>query len=192
MDLISAMLARLTAQDVFDIAAWQLLNQGEQSRRGSLCRYRGERGLRCAVGFFVPDDQYSEEFEGKAVAGLITVAEAHGCDVRFVRFLARHLGLLTTLQRTHDEYPPQEWPTRLAEVAHAYHLYPSVVDHWRRVSAERRDPYDRLVDEILVEFPVAPRLPRQKARIFDYGPEAVRATYNVCLQPTQARETATA
>lgn len=197
MDLISAMLARLTAQDIFDIAAWQLLNQGEQSRGGSICRYRGERGLRCAVGFFVPDDQYSEEFEGNGVPGLIVIAKRRGCDSRFVHFLARHLGLLTTLQRTHDENPPHAWPARLTEVAHTCGLYPSVVEHWRRVSAAMVEPpdiearsnrFDRIVDEILVELPVPLKPPHHGAAIFEDDTEAVRVPYNVCLQPTQARE----
>lgn len=31
------------------------------------CAYRGKNGAKCAVGLFIPDDKYSEDFEGESI-----------------------------------------------------------------------------------------------------------------------------
>jgi hypothetical protein len=62
------------------------------------CVYRNGAGLSCAVGCLIPDDLYVPEMD--QVDGLRwtvgRVAEALG--------LGRHAGLLSELQKVHDDY----------------------------------------------------------------------------------------
>ena len=141
MKLTTSMLTGLPAQDVFDIAAWHMLQQNERAHDGGCtCRYRAADGLRCAVGWLIPDDEYRFEFEGCGVGGLIGEANKQHCSPAFVAFLMEHQRLLQHLQTAHDESPPDAWPVVLQHVALAHGLRDGVLDHFeakRRARAER-------------------------------------------------------
>jgi hypothetical protein len=139
MNLTTSMLEGLTTQDVFDIAAWQILNQGDRAISGAMCSYRAPFGYRCAVGWLIPDAEYRAEFEGKRAAILPMIAEMHGCSPTFVAFLREHERLLSLLQKVHDNHAPFMWWGLLRDVAHAYSLDASVVDHMREKLAERNE-----------------------------------------------------
>jgi hypothetical protein len=77
----------------------KMIEQGGPSLRvgihGTLsCAYRGENGTKCALGFFIPDDLYSEEIEGKSLLGESVY--------QLECFKGKSLHLLRSLQQAHD------------------------------------------------------------------------------------------
>ena len=68
----------MNRQQAFDIAAKHLLAQGKKSYLDPVtpfgyppCAYRGEGGLKCAIGALIPDDQYSYKMENMSVSILL-------------------------------------------------------------------------------------------------------------------------
>ena len=60
-------------QEAFDIAARHLLVQGKRSLTSDgACAYRGEGGLKCAIGALIPDDQYDPKMENWEVGIILT------------------------------------------------------------------------------------------------------------------------
>ncbi|MBB5408567.1 hypothetical protein HDG34_002504 [Paraburkholderia sp. HC6.4b] len=151
MKLTTQMLEGLTEQDVFDIAAWHLLDQGERAitmtAKGisgisgicHLCSYRAPDGRRCPVGWLIPDEEYRECFEGKRAAILPMFARDAGCSPTFVAFLEGHERLLTHLQYIHDNHAAFMWWTLLRELAHKRDLDDSVIDHMKAQLRERAE-----------------------------------------------------
>ncbi|WP_233869549.1 hypothetical protein [Paraburkholderia adhaesiva] len=137
MKLTTAMLALLTAQDVFDFVACELLRQNARALSGSRCRYRAPDGRRCAVGFVIPDEEYRAQFEGGGVVNMIRVAHLLGCSSGFTRFLLAHQSLLGYLQHMHDEHPADAWPLLLREIASLFGLHAREVERWRAGHAAR-------------------------------------------------------
>lgn len=89
-------------QQAFDIVCKHLLSMKHQSgiveEDGTIsCQYRDDRGNMCAVGVLIPDDVYSNEFEGTSITQLIQRKEVEnifkGCDI----------GLLCKFQTVHDD-----------------------------------------------------------------------------------------
>jgi hypothetical protein len=60
------------------------------------CRYRGQGGAKCAVGVFIPDDEYSDWAEGSGAYALLETFSG----LRTYMPLPDHA--LWRLQRTHD------------------------------------------------------------------------------------------
>lgn len=55
----------MNAQEIFDTVAKHLATQGCQSLSATGdCSYRGERGLKCAVGILISDEEYTPFMEG--------------------------------------------------------------------------------------------------------------------------------
>jgi hypothetical protein len=93
-------------QEIFDYVTPLLFAQGERSmlEGGTTCAYRGEHGMRCAVGFLIPDELYYRVLEGKSAM-----------DVDITNVLSTvittddDLGLfLTDLQDVHDGWTSGE------------------------------------------------------------------------------------
>ena len=65
-------------QEIFDTIVAHLRNQGKKAANGSTvegrgqlqCKYRSDDGLKCAVGYLIPDDRYAKEMEGQDPFGL--------------------------------------------------------------------------------------------------------------------------
>ena len=90
----------MTAQKVFDTVARHLFSQGvpanSTDRHGyTMCRYRTENGLKCAVGCLIPDTAYSVSMENVGVASVVAVT-------RGLAHLSPYCALLTDLQNLHD------------------------------------------------------------------------------------------
>lgn len=136
----------MTKQETFDRVAAHLLTQNRQAQAvygdpkwapyvELACAYRGDGGTMCAVGCLIPDDRYRPELEGGIVVPLLGVAgtplyEPSDKDMvitRLVEELGHNLYLCAALQNVHDNYPPEEWRHRLAVVAHAENLDPTVL-----------------------------------------------------------------
>lgn len=99
------------AQEVFEFVAHHLLTQKEQCMINGKCAYRGENGLKCAVGCIIADEEYDEIFDksyGSAIA----------CLVRDEKIkVDKHLELLQKLQGIHDGYPVFLWKAKLKNLA---------------------------------------------------------------------------
>jgi len=90
----------MEAQEIFDTVATHLFKQGQRAVRGQadgLCAYRGEGGLKCAVGVLIPDQLYTEMMEGSTVSGLLDEAEWE-----LPEWMADNQSLLRDLQEAHD------------------------------------------------------------------------------------------
>jgi hypothetical protein len=110
----------LTRQEIFDKVATHLLTQGRRSMNeaGISCAYRGEDGLKCAIGVLIPDDQYKPSFEGYSVDGGF-----HGETILNAANVAwddRHFA--GELQGIHDKVRPEDWARELHLVAAKFHL----------------------------------------------------------------------
>lgn len=109
----------MTNQEIFDKVATHLLMQGKKSMndRGE-CVYRNAAGRKCAVGCLIPEELYSNEFEGASPSGtgakttrLWEALSAAGLDY------TQHAGFLWELQCIHDEQGVDEWRNGLLRVA---------------------------------------------------------------------------
>lgn len=116
----------MTRQEIYDIVKQHLLTQGVRSQKessvfGAECAYRGDNGLKCAVGALIPDSLYKPEMEGKRASALMffnhAVAEYFGVD---------NGGFLDSLQTVHDSdwIDPKHWPAELERVAREYGVKP--------------------------------------------------------------------
>lgn len=96
---------QMSSQQIFDIVATHLFTQGKRSmhievgRISGRCAYRGDNGLKCAIGVLLPDSVVRDTWD------IYTVAIANICDDRnaSVKNLTAHKGLLTELQLLHDD-----------------------------------------------------------------------------------------
>lgn len=108
IDELRAYFDRFEAEELFMTVAARLLKQGARSMSGPVgkqtCVYRGEHGMKCAVGLVIPDELYDPDFEGS------TADELLGWD-------HKHRGLLGDLQQVHDWGNPDNWRSRLTHLA---------------------------------------------------------------------------
>lgn len=122
-----------TNQETFDTVARHLLTQAEKAiRTGTLdeCAYRGDRGLRCAVGCLLPDDLYDPSMEGQSCF--------KGSDVgAIMQRLGYDPGLLELLQAIHDSRSVAGWPDALGDLAARKWLSAAVVDDLRPAFQEK-------------------------------------------------------
>lgn len=109
-------------QQVFDLVVTHLLTQGRRAEDvAGGCMYRAPEGMKCAVGFLLPDSEYRPEMEGEAAGSgsyITPVLQRIGVD----------LDLATSLQIVHDKQHPSDWVARLRIVADHYRLSADVVD----------------------------------------------------------------
>ena len=114
----------MTPQEVFDYGSKHLLNQGKRSVRSNCepdCEYFGPNGLKCAVGAFIPDDEYVPEIEGKAFQDLDQyldwkIFEYTNDDDEQEKNELKYR-ILQDFQTIHDESEPEYWHLYLKELA---------------------------------------------------------------------------
>lgn len=114
-----------TRQEIFDIVAVHLIQQGVRSYDAGLdlCLYRGPGGTKCAAGALLPDDIDLGDRNGAGFDGLPRyIREAAGVadvDIYFVR----------ALQIIHDQSSaPATWTGRLASLAFDHGLSTAALD----------------------------------------------------------------
>ena len=105
----------MDAQEIFDIVARHLLKQNARSSRMNTCRYRGNNGMKCAIGVLIADDKYDWHLEARPVWDS-RVQAALPSEVR------DHPRLLRTLQLIHDQCEPETWLVSLKACAVQYNL----------------------------------------------------------------------
>jgi len=138
----------LSIQHIFDKAAVGMLRQNKQamSMDGDSCAYRGSDGCKCAVGFLIKDEHYSESFEGPTVKRIGIVG--HDSLILKTKALAKALRsshvniddhdtrrLLEDLQEIHDDGSPSHWHKDLKQLAEKMGLSTKSMD---LVMEERR------------------------------------------------------
>lgn len=110
-----------TEQELFDRVAIHLLSQKARSLPLGVggCRYRGAGNRKCAMGIFIPDDQYSLTMEGSSVASEL-VWPVLGMPEALLRLAVR-------LQGVHDACDVPRWPEVLRRIGDAYGLSTAIV-----------------------------------------------------------------
>jgi hypothetical protein len=96
-------MTQLTNQEIFDKALFGIREQGyEQSSRDYGCAYRGNGGLKCAVGHCI-DDETANSWDSIVGHGTSIVSMERYRKAEYEKFFSVHqLNLLTELQRAHD------------------------------------------------------------------------------------------
>lgn len=87
----------MNAQEIFDTVVTHLRGMPHRSMDGVKRAYRGNGGLKCAVGVIIRDEEYSSDMEGWDVFDLYY----HGM---LPERLIPHVRLLLDLQELHDSY----------------------------------------------------------------------------------------
>jgi hypothetical protein len=129
----------MTTQEIFDIIAKHLLTQNKKSTfprkyKGPLgdsyyedvCAYRGDNGLKCAVGALIKDECYNSGIETKRVNSDL-VLQALECSLEN-KLEDEDLKLLTELQYIHDAQDPKDWKIELSRLAAYFKLSDEVVN----------------------------------------------------------------
>lgn len=102
-----------TEQEIFDAAYKGIKSQGwKQSKDalGNYCNYRGENGMKCAIGWCIPDNKYNSEFD----KGVMSIRDI----IHIVGIPSEHTRFCIDLQRVHDRSSnPEIMKTRLHEFA---------------------------------------------------------------------------
>lgn len=97
--------------EIFQYVKEKLLTQNQRSMSGGDCAYRGNGGLKCAVGHLISDEFYDKSMEGKC-AGETCIVDAICKSVQIESVNPVFLGML---QIIHDNYMPDEWVDQLAD-----------------------------------------------------------------------------
>lgn len=110
-------LPEATAQEVFDQVKEHLLKQYQKSvtnniNGGLSCLYRGLKGLKCAVGCLIADDEYDKKMEGSNWLALYEDKKVP----------SEHHNLIIDLQTIHDYSDVGEWKNKLIHTAKTYNL----------------------------------------------------------------------
>ena len=104
-------LSSATAQEVFTQVATHLLTQLERSSTSptpySNCLYRGPRGLKCAAGCLISDQEYTPALENNPWSILISDCFVPG----------EHGNLIMSLQLVHDAKNVEDWKEVLSNLA---------------------------------------------------------------------------
>jgi len=68
------------------------------------CLYRGDGGLMCAMGCFLPDRFYRKDMEGRDVEGILSTYRNRKGEKKYWRLVDEHEYLLNELQGIHDSF----------------------------------------------------------------------------------------
>lgn len=122
-------------QEIFNKAAIHLMGMEGPSldANSDACVYRGKdddcefNGQMCAVGLFIADEHYSEDFEGTGITGNRSVSHAVAKSWGQEHLTIDQLNLLADLQMAHDDTSRGwEWPNSIVDaldgVATKFHL----------------------------------------------------------------------
>ncbi len=93
-----------TDEEIIVETAAFLIYQGERSNSSDLkCLYRGPNGFKCAVGYWIPDEDYVPSMEMNGIVNMLPILEISGkSKPEFIKFLKDHVEILNLLQKVHD------------------------------------------------------------------------------------------
>lgn len=101
-------------KELFDRVKNHLLTQGQKALKNGSCAYRGDDGLKCAVGVLIKDEFYDQDFEGLNTGcdELRAALTKSGVDLNDGDIII----MLHKLQDCHDNTPVARWPERLDQI----------------------------------------------------------------------------
>ena len=110
---------KYTNQTAFDTVVKNLLKQNERSIQpdSNYCAYRGKNGLKCAIGWLIPDELYEERMEN-----YIYLFYGGGFPKLKPFFDQVDILLLRALQDIHDRDEPKNWKEKFLKLAERYDL----------------------------------------------------------------------
>lgn len=115
-------LSKAKKQEVFDQVARHLLTQKKRSRKryasaptGYSCVYRNTKGLKCAAGCLISDEEFIELGEGRNTYDWAAMVD-------LARVTDKHKDLICSLQEIHDDAPVNKWHDYLSDLAKNYKL----------------------------------------------------------------------
>ena len=120
-----------TAQELFNEVVSHLRKQKKQSlSQHGYCMYRGEDGLKCAIGHLIPDECYHNDMEGTYFVELpsynsvirSSCPEVQPFPVELLQEFENNQELLTELVHVHDDHSPIEWEDRFEDLAKMLNL----------------------------------------------------------------------
>lgn len=112
----------MTTQELFDTVVKHLLTQNRRAWKKGHCLYfNTEENTKCAVGCLITEQSYSPDLEGKILEIVSPVTKA--VEQSIGRALTRlEIGLLTDLQRIHDDKDVVTWKDRFESLATFHRL----------------------------------------------------------------------
>lgn len=115
----------MISQELFTKVATHLLTQNARAMDNlTRCRYRGDGGLRCAVGCLINDTEYTYKLEGNTVQTIKVQTALRNSGVPSEAFAD-----LGVLQGIHDFFYPEKWRDELSRFAEARNLTMPEVSH---------------------------------------------------------------
>ncbi len=116
----------MNMQELYNKVATHLLTQNKKSVENYIdCKYRGDNGLKCAIGCLIPDELYTPEFEGLKLCNLPSVLlESIGINSVSCKSLA------SDLQTIHDHWSVNHWKSELERLAVHYDLNYAVLNDY--------------------------------------------------------------
>jgi hypothetical protein len=125
----------MNLQNVFDTVAKHLLTQNKRSENtivqedgiaDTICAYRGENGLKCAIGALIKDEFYQPSLENQTPASnqVQNALKASGIEVGEDFTAESNYWFLQELQMVHDDFDPKNWLVELNQLASNYGLKP--------------------------------------------------------------------
>lgn len=110
-------LPEATEQEVFNQVYKHLMTQMEKSMEFGMCKYKGPKGLKCAAGCLIGDDEYRSQFDNNI-----------NTDNSWSYFVGSKIvpdncaKLICILQGLHDGYDVKQWEDQLRKLAKDYNL----------------------------------------------------------------------
>ncbi len=105
----------MNTQEIFTKVATHLLTQNAKSLANSICAYRGDNGLKCAVGVLIADEHYSPMLEGMSTRYNEVICAVRSSIGRALT--ADEWWLISRFQEIHDSSSPEHWHDEIYSVA---------------------------------------------------------------------------
>lgn len=130
----------MNKQEIFDTVAKHLFSQGQRAMMnnnhgldGEYCAYRGENGMKCAVGVLIPDDMYDPDMDKFGGDGTSIDCILHKYPDKVPEWFHENSVFLESLQDIHDSASnwvcTEEMKHRLSELAEELNLNNSVLSN---------------------------------------------------------------
>jgi len=122
----------ISLQEIYDQTCQHAVEQGCKSATINAdngveeCQYRGPNNTMCFVGPFIAPEHYHGGLEGESVdePPVLRALIASGVLPEDTHRSSYEVNLFERLQAVHDNYPVEEWPSRLTDLARDKRLQP--------------------------------------------------------------------
>ena len=121
----------MTIEEIYWKVRKHLLTQMERSvttvldyeeNEETICAYRGDRGLMCAIGCLIPDERYHPKLENRTVWDREVASAILGPETRIADCREEIYTQMNELQEIHDDNHPVFWRKKLEEFAQRYEI----------------------------------------------------------------------